>query len=152
MCNPDDYEDLTPKTVKRARAGNRNAALRVLDIFRAAVADGENPHPDVMRYLAEAFSKILDEDEPIAPERALGLARGRGERKSIEERDFDIVVYLDKRLADGRVLTQAIGDAVNHFDWSEETMKRAEETMKRAYRKWQGLKLPKFKPPTDESK
>ena len=56
-----DYEDLTPKLVDRAKAGDRNAALRVLEVFVAAVEKDQQPHPSVMTYLSKAFQDILDE-------------------------------------------------------------------------------------------
>ena len=127
----EDHEDLTPKTVERARnykgtAQGREAALRVLDSFRAAVAAGQTPHPSVLSYLAEAFADIVD--TKVSAEAALGLTRGKGQGGSIEERDFEIAAYIEQLVSSVSPMkvTDAIAKACEKFDLEESTIKRAQ--------------------------
>ncbi len=119
-----DYEDLTPKLVDRAKAGDRNAALRVLEVFVAAVEKGQQPHPSVMTYLSKAFQDILDEVDVTS---ALHLLKPphRPADPKIEIRNEAIALSVDRLRKRGINRDDAIEKNAERFGVSYEVSEAA---------------------------
>jgi hypothetical protein len=49
-----------PATIKRAEAGDRKAALRLLDVYCWLVRSGRPVYPELQEYLARCFTSLLD--------------------------------------------------------------------------------------------
>ena len=79
-------------TAKRARDGDKEAVLEILQDFSDAVEESSEPHRPYMEFLADAFKKILD---GTSPKVALGLNNPRHRPKSSETESRNLEIALD---------------------------------------------------------
>jgi hypothetical protein len=131
----EDYTDITPDAPKwlvaRARGGNRDAALRILELFSYAVAKGETPCIDILAYLAECFDKIVDAaDSNKATAAALNLTRPRHRMrdKGRDERDEALAIAVHDLILQGKTVDAAV------IEVSEVHKKFTEDTVRHAWR------------------
>jgi hypothetical protein len=66
-----------PKLIEEAKAGNRESALRLLDIFCAMVDSGRPPYPELLSYLSGRLAGVLDGKDA---NQALGIKKPRHAR------------------------------------------------------------------------
>jgi hypothetical protein len=67
---------LEEETVRRAKEGDREAALSILDDVAGHLECGQPPHPAYSSYIAEAFREIIEHGE--SADMALSVAKRKG--------------------------------------------------------------------------
>ena len=101
-------------------------ARSLLEEFR--LSNPENVPPDLFDWLHDVFGRMLNGE---APDRALGMKRGRGQRKKSGQVDpIAIAMYVKLKTAEGVKLKIAKDDACDHFHRDMDTIRAAVRDVK----------------------
>lgn len=138
IMKTDDYEDITPvaakRAVKQAKEGDRDAALRLLDLFAYAVKKGDIPDSSILSYLADCFELILAADDPnnvVLEALHLKREKHRERDQGLNERDEALALAISDRIKTGESLDEAITSIANEYPkFSEDVIRHAWRRLK----------------------
>lgn len=108
----------------RAEDGDPAAVRELLTYFRKQVDKEQHPDSLVLRYLADAFAKILEGE---AADRALGLVQSRGRPATDhDETHFFMALHVEfLRQRQGKKLDEALKEVGQEYRKSESVVRRA---------------------------
>jgi hypothetical protein len=132
--NWDEAEDVTakvlPKLIEEAKAGDRAASLRLLDIFCAMVDSGRPPYPELLSYLSGRLAGVLDGKDA---NQALGIKKPRHRPRGAKgldtrERDELLALEVSELIDQGHTWETAIDQVAEQYKETYDIVKHAYRT------------------------
>ena len=136
--NWDEAEDVTakalPKLIEEATAGDRESALRLLDIFCAMVDSGRPPYPELLSYLSGCLAEVLDGGDA---NQALSIKKPRHRPRGSKgldtrERDELLALEVSELINQGHTWERAMAQVAERY-------KKTYDSVKHAYRTYRYL-------------
>jgi hypothetical protein len=118
-----------PKLIAEAKAGDRAASLRLLDIFCAMVDSGRPPYPELLSYLSGCLADVLDGKDA---NQALGIKkprhRPRGAKGDRRERGQLLALEVSELIDQGHTWETAINQVAEQHKETFDIVKHAYRT------------------------
>ena len=124
-----------PKLIEEAKAGNRESALRLLDIFCAMVDSGRPPYPELLSYLSGRLAGVLDGKDA---NQALGIKKPRHRPRGAKgldtrERDELLALEVSELIDQGHTWEKAIGQVAERYKETHDIVKHAYRTYRHLF-------------------